>query len=884
MLGTALLRLKNDNGILTEALRALCDSGSQVNLISKECFSRLGISCQASNGRTVVTAFGTEFKTAGCIDVEIFHATSDHSLGRMRCYIVPTFTSKHPQLMIRNIAVMRQYQESLADPTWDIPASIDILIGAGSLASLTTNKNKKLAGSGFQLILQGTSLGWIASGEIFGVSSSASPASFHVAVDNEILDSHLRRLWEVENPIIEQTRTPEENLVENNFSTSVGRDSSGRYIITMALRKDSPPLGLSRHTALKRLIALEARCKKDPDLAIKIQGFFEDYQQSGHMVAVGPPPTDPSRSYYVPYHAIQNKKFRVVFDGSCPSSTGVSVNDLQFAGPKIQSDICEILLRFRTYRYALSADIVKMFRQVLVHQSQWDYQRILWRPNSQSEIRDYAITRVVWGYTSASYNAIRSLRQCATDYAYQFPLASTAALSNFYVDDLLSGTSDYEQLIVLREQLVRMLEAGGFPLAKWITNDSTLASEWGQKIGEERSFDDGSGVLGMTWNPTQDTLSLRLSNVYNWNSNYITKRELVSRVAQVYDPSGLFAPIVVTGKIIIQDIWRLQIGWDNKVPDHIAERFSSFHKKILELSTIKVPRWLRYSNSFSIEWHTFSDASEFAFGACVYLRTTDADGLVACHLVQSRSRVAPVKLQTIPRLELMGAQVAVELWEYVSHACQLGSSKVTFWTDLTIVLAWLRRDLRSLKPFVANRVSNILKSSTILNWRHVPGTSNPADLLSRGTTSSQLRQNTLWWNGPSWLLSTETDWPAVGEALLCSKHSELESAEIKANFVGLILHSQAPTILVGDETLLQRASTSHKLSRVTAFVLRFIRNISKRNTTEKKVCSSSQIPAVTVIEREAAIDFWIREEQQLYFRREVQALLTKTDVPSNSTI
>lgn len=881
VLGTALIRFKNDKGILTEGIRALCDSGSQVNVISKDCFSRLGISCHAGDGRKVIAAFGSLIETAGYIDVKLFHSSELQCIGRMRCYIVPTFMCKHPQQKIAHIKELHDKQLNLADCTWDTPGKIDVLIGAGTLASIISNDVVKLAAENFKLIMQNTSLGWVISGEI-SESAVATPQLFNILASNEQLDNRLRRLWEVDNPQPEPAWTAEELLVEENFRSTVQRDGTGRYIISMAIRSDASPLGRSRHIAVQRLLALEARCKKQPAFAKKTADFIADYIQTGHMVPVEPPPPDPALSYYIPYHAIQKKKFRIVFDGSCPSATVVSYNDQQFAGPKIQADLCEILLLFRTYRYALSADIVKMFRQVLVNQSQWNFQRVLWRPDAKAPFQDYAIIRIVWGLTSATYNAVRALRQCAIDHKEQFPIASAAALSNFYIDDLLSGADTYDELMVLRKQMIDMLAAGGFPLAKWATNNPSLANETGQHMGEERSFEDESGVLGMLWAPASDTFSLRLSGPSDPEPTTLTKRQLISRVAQVYDPSGLFAPIIVIGKMIIQDIWRLKLEWDQCVPQNIIQRYNEFHRNVMELSSISVPRWINYSKDVTAEWHLFSDASECAFGACAYLRTVDGNGTVSCHLVQSRNRVAPIKLQTIPRLELMGAQMAVELWKYVSAACKLTSLKVTFWTDSMIVLRWLRRDPRSLKPFVANRVANILGSSAIQQWRHVPGINNPADLLSRGSTVSHLRQNSIWWNGPPWLASDKACWPENSDLFLFQRQTELEALEIKNNFVGLIEQPHTSPFMIGNDTLLQRCSTLHSLERVTGFAQRFIRNISEETIPQRKKCGFEAVPPITVDERETALDFWIHDEQMRYFRGEAQALHLQKALPATS--
>lgn len=164
-----------------------------------------------------------------------------------------------------------------------------------------------------------------------------------------------------------------------------------------------------------------------------------DYFSSGHIVVAPLAPKNPSESYYIPYHIILKKNFRVVWDASCSTSTGISFNDIQLPGEKLQADLGEILLRFRLLRYAITGDIVKMFRQINVARSQHNFQRLLWRPSVDQPASEYCLTTVTWGMTSAGFNAVRALRQCAIDNGDRYPVAAKATLNDFYIDDLLSG-------------------------------------------------------------------------------------------------------------------------------------------------------------------------------------------------------------------------------------------------------------------------------------------------------------------------------------------------------------------------------------------------------------------------------------------------------------
>lgn len=314
---------------------------------------------------------------------------------------------------------------------------------------------------------------YLAQNTLFGWTITSSPdqasggthLAFH-AIDAgsqsssaqlEQLERSIQRFWQIENIQPKSMLTRDEQLAEDIFAATHRRDpATGRYIVNIPFRENVPALGDSRQTALKRFHALEARMARNPDLARECHAFMEDYLSTGHMIPAPPQPPDPSSAYHIPFHAIFKKKFRLVYDASCATTTGVSLNDRQLSGPKLQDDLCEILLRFRMHRYAVSADIVKMFRQVRVHQDHWDYRRILWRPSPDQPVKEYLITVVVWGMASATFNAVRALRQCANDQKAIFPVASRAAMEDFYVDDFLSGTDDEGSLITLHQQLSQM--------------------------------------------------------------------------------------------------------------------------------------------------------------------------------------------------------------------------------------------------------------------------------------------------------------------------------------------------------------------------------------------------------------------------------------------
>lgn len=160
-----------------------------------------------------------------------------------------------------------------------------------------------------------------------------------------------------------------------------------------------------------------------------------------------------------------------------------------------------------------------------------------------------------------------------------------------------------------------------------------------------------------------------------------------------------------------------------------------------------------------VELRCFSDASEVAYGACIYLRSTDVQGKITTKLLCSKSRVAPLKRLSLPRLELCAAVLLADMYQVSSRALKINFNKIRFWTDSMVVLAWLSSPATRWKTFVANRVSHIQEATNVEDWNHISSRENPAHLVSRGVDANTLSKLSLWWNGPNWLQQVETYWP-----------------------------------------------------------------------------------------------------------------------------
>ncbi|XP_062715275.1 uncharacterized protein LOC134291498 [Aedes albopictus] len=244
----------------------------------------------------------------------------------------------------------------------------------------------------------------------------------------------------------------------------------------------------------------------------------------------------------------------------------------------------------------------------------------------------------------------------------------------------------------------------------------------------------------------------------------LTKRRILSLIATLFDPLGLIGATTVSAKIFMQQLWTLQdangkgLDWDQPVPPTVGEAWRKFNEKLPLLNQIRVNRCVIIPNAVSVELHCFSDASEKAYGGCVYVRSQDSNGTIQVRLLSSRSKVAPLRCQSIPRLELCGALLVSQLFEKVRDSTRL-SVPTYFWTDSTCVLRWIAASPTTWTTFVANRVAKIQILTEGWHWKHVAGVDNPADLVSRGVSPEHIIHNELWWEGPDWLKRKEETWP-----------------------------------------------------------------------------------------------------------------------------
>lgn len=213
-------------------------------------------------------------------------------------------------------------------------------------------------------------------------------------------------------------------------------------------------------------------------------------------------------------------------------------------------------------------------------------------------------------------------------------------------------------------------------------------------------------TLGLFWKANEDVLHYKFNNVPLW-SQKVTKRIVLSEISKLFDPLGLISPIVITAKIRMQTIWQIKIWWNEVLPDNVTKFWLDYAANMQHVNNIQVPRHVFLSGFDYIEIRGFSHASEKAYSACIYLRTTDNQNNLVAKLLCSKTRVAPLKTITLPRLELSGAFLLSQLYDKIIKSLNLKINRAILWCDSTIVFAWIISAPNTLKLFVGNGISEI---------------------------------------------------------------------------------------------------------------------------------------------------------------------------------
>ncbi|XP_065902306.1 uncharacterized protein [Dysidea avara] len=779
------------------------------------------------------------------------------------------------------------------------PLEVDMLIGLDHYWKLITGK---VIHEGDGPIAMQTRLGWVLSGPVPGLScqTTCNLVSTHLLMvdaympeeSGQSLDSTLKKFWDLESLGVNQD-TPD---VYAEFERRISF-KDGRYEVALPWKETHGALSSNYELSLKRLTGLLRRLRQLPDVFQQYDKVIREQLDKGIVEIVSDKAIQNSMVHYLPHHPVVREdksttKLRIVYDASAKSN-GSSLNDYLYAGPKFGQSIMDILLRFRTHRVALAADIEKAFLMVSVAPHDRDVLRFLWVDDIKKErprVTTFRFTRVVFGVSVSPFLLNATIKHHVEEYRENHPEFVNLFTRSIYVDDITYGASDEEAAFELYGKSKKVLAEGGFNLRKFVSNSQSLQSRIesseGHDLVEVNSSNSSSVVeedktytkdvlgraqsneggeqkiLGVRWNYVQDQLVFDLSELAITLRNMEpTKRRIVGIGCKFYDPLGFISLITVQFKMLFQDLCLSKIDWDEPLAGELLSKWKSlvtgFHSVM-----VTIPRCYSWSLSKSSGKYTlygFCDASSRAYAAVVYMRIETNVGS-SVEFVASKTRVSPVERQTIPRLELLSALLLANLMASVLTALEreITFSSITCFTDSKVALYWIRGVEKEWKQFVQNRVIEIRRLVAADCWLHCPGRENPADIPSRGMTPSELRGNVLWRHGPSWLVDLSSESNLVEEEELIMP--EACAAELKAvqpSSSHILLSSSESTGLT-HVIKLENFSKFSRLLRVTACVLRFVNQcmsrLQKNSTSLPKELTASEVMN--------AENLWVRESQR----------------------
>ncbi|GBN74844.1 hypothetical protein AVEN_232280-1 [Araneus ventricosus] len=872
---------------ISDCVYALYDNGSERTFLRKGISEKLGLRVVGSEKLNIYSFGARKPRSQVCRKVEV----------KLRNIL------DGREVVIEALEIEEISRASIRVPDWDVcvemekrglaltfdvedlsrNCQISLLVGADYYWDLV---------KGFQrlnssLVAVETVLGWSLQGRCDELTESIL-VNFVIS-ERELVSAEVRRFWELESLGIRgdgiDTGLNEQDILKE-FDESI-QFVDNRYCVKLPWKEGmQEKLGTNRQVALRRFNGLVERFKRDPELYREYGELINGYLEEGIVERCTSERLADESSFYLPHHAVVrddkvSSRLRIVFDGASHAEGQYSLNDCLNTGPNLYPNLFELQIKFRENAVTYIADIRQAFLQILIDAEDRPFTRFFWKEDLNSDkLTVLNFTRVLFGLTPSPYLLAATLKYHFEKNIDLFPETCESLLKSFWVDDLVGGADDVEQALKTTTESVKILKDAGMILRKWQSNSKELREDW-KKVGIQTHEDKTTlarggvptKVLGLAWDPDKDIIFFDVSKLMNiLASGCSTKRFLLQILGRIFAPIGFLGPFIVRLKLILQELWAADIDWDDKLPSSLDYKWQLWCSELKDLHCVKIPRY--YLSDFnlcefiSFDVHSFSDASLAAYGTVLYLRGVTRNGKIIVNFLCSKSRVAPLKSLTLPRLELLGCLLSARLAEQVSKCLKFEAS-CYFWTDSSICTYWIKGKADDYKPFVKNRVKEIQRLSERGNWSHCPGKENPADLLSRGIPASNLAKSSLWWHGPPWLSKPSEFWPCK-----IVIESPMGNLELRKEFQTV---SQNKCVVYDSQFVfdLNKYSDLNKVLVITTLVKRFVNKLRKL-PTEVGPCSAAEL-------LEAEQD-WIKFEQNLVYSSELERIKSGKQISKNSSL
>ncbi|XP_065079783.1 uncharacterized protein LOC135702685 [Ochlerotatus camptorhynchus] len=556
LLSTAIVKLADRSGN-TILVRALLDNGSQICMITENISQRLNFKRFREN----LPVNGVGDSSTVCkqsVLAKILSRYSSFETTEVKFYVLPRITLNLPQHNIDISSWKLPADIRLADPSFFESSAVDAILGVSVFYELLLGEQMRLWETG--PILCNTKLGWIMAGEISENPVSTFSVTVATSGTTEEIHEQLARFWELETCRTKSCLSIEESTCESIFEQTTTRDHDGRFRVTLPKKEYvMEQLGESKAIATKRFMALEKRLNANPEMKALYTAFIHEYLLMGHMKEITDDEDEPRHTYYMPHHAVMKPdstttKLRVVFDASCATDSGVSLNDALMVGPVVQRDLLCILIYFRLHKYAIVGDVEKMYRMINVILQDQSLLRILWRESVDEPLRTYQLTTVTYGTSSAPYLVTRCLKKCAEEGEETHPVAANAIKNNFYVDDMLTGAHSVKEGQQLCTDILSLLDSAGFNLRKLHSNQPAILKGIPSYLRDKREIldiDSTSTVKtlessiwwnGPKWLQEESNAWPRVNEAsdQHFDSATLEEKPLVTAALQMLPPSEIF--------------------------------------------------------------------------------------------------------------------------------------------------------------------------------------------------------------------------------------------------------------------------------------------------------------------------------------------------------
>ena len=532
---------------------------------------------------------------------------------------------------------------------------------------------------------------------------------------------------------------------------------------------------------------------------------------------------------------------------------GHSLNKYLLQGPDLTNSLVGVLCRFRKELIAFMCDLEAMFHQFKVKEEDRDNLRFYWWENgniTKTPVQ-YRMTVHLFGAASSPGCSNFGLKKTATDNECEFGSdAAEFIRKDFYVDDGLKSVATVSEATSLIENTKSICARGGMRLHKFISTSKEV-------IAKIATDDRAKGVkdldlhndvlpiecaLGVQWCVESDTFQFRIV----LQDKPLTRRGILSTISSVYNPLGFLAPVILTGRQILQSLCRDKSDWDDPVPEPLQHSWEKWRNSLHHLEKLKIQRCYKphaFQELTSVQLHHLSDASDHGYGQCLYLRLTDDTGRVHCSFVMGKARVTPLKPVMIPRLELTAALLSVRISASLREELEYDQITEVFYTDSQVVL-------------VANRVQQIRDNSTPDQWKYIETKENPADESSRGLSPQDLIDSR-WLNGPPFLWQQEL--PNRNDDVnidLSPDDPEVKKVQV---FATGVRHERMATI----SEHLECFSDWHRAKRAVAACIKFKASLRQSPKKPLHAAKKTNIEKDTSTYRSLSVDEMRKAEQAI---------------------